>query len=324
MWEKRKSLEFDLSQQVVWFIRRSIISRHVQQYIILSVQYRVYRKICTWVYIFLPGCRAIMSCYADTFFYVWIFFNCNFMCEFFLTKLYHHFLCWHLLFSFFYLFPTIWVCEPSLLTGCWPKIVLVFKQTSETPWSSRQRQRHGPLIYLGSLMCSTNKTVIPLNSTFSIDAFCSVFLRTVDPLWFSKGKKFLPQIFELEGMFEVMESGIPSAFEDKDTGPECSGHVPQPTWYSVVDLSVNQGLLCPLPRHLVLRLETHDTRHNSSQDLCCGRQAWQSSVRHLAVNFSKYFKSLVLPGEVKEPLNVFPDFWLSCEYSILVSTDCLP
>lgn len=122
-------------------------------------------------------------------------------------------------------------------------------------------------------MCSTNKTVIPLNSTFSIDAFCSVFLRTVDPLWFSKGKKFLPQIFELEGMFEVMESGIPSAFEDKDTGPECSGHVPQPTWYSVVDLSVNQGLLCPLPRHLVLRLETHDTRHNSSQDLCCGRQA---------------------------------------------------
>lgn len=54
----------------------------------------------------------------------------NFTCEFltvilcvhFLTKL-HHFLCWHLLlvwFCFvFNLFPTIWVCEPSLLTGCW-------------------------------------------------------------------------------------------------------------------------------------------------------------------------------------------------------------
>lgn len=53
-----------------------------QPYIMLSVQYNVYHKICTWVYIFLPGCRAITSCYANTILCV-NFFNCNFMCEFF-------------------------------------------------------------------------------------------------------------------------------------------------------------------------------------------------------------------------------------------------
>lgn len=33
MWEKKMSLEFHMSKQVLWCTRRSIISRHVQQFI---------------------------------------------------------------------------------------------------------------------------------------------------------------------------------------------------------------------------------------------------------------------------------------------------
>lgn len=71
LWGHRGSLEFHLSKQVVWFTR-SIISRHVQQCIICSIGYNVYHKICTWLYIFLPGYRAKVFCYA-----------LYFMCEFF-------------------------------------------------------------------------------------------------------------------------------------------------------------------------------------------------------------------------------------------------
>lgn len=70
VWEKGGGLEFYLFKQVVWFTR-SIISRHVQQCSVCSIEYNVYHKLHTWVYSFLPGYRAIMFCYALDF--VWIF-----------------------------------------------------------------------------------------------------------------------------------------------------------------------------------------------------------------------------------------------------------
>lgn len=110
-------------------------------------------------------------------------------------------------------------------------------------------------------MSSINKVVIPLNSVFSVDAFFSVLLRTINPLWFSKGRKLLPQTLALEGRLEMVESGTLPAFQDEVRGLEYSEVMPQPTRYLVVDLRINLGFsealtLCPLPQYLLLWLET--------------------------------------------------------------------
>lgn len=77
-------------------------------------------------------------------------------------------------------------------------------------------------------MSSTNKVVIPLNATFSVEAFFSVLLKRVNPPSFSKGRKLLPQTLALEGRLEMVESGMPSAFQDEVAGPEYSGDMCQP------------------------------------------------------------------------------------------------
>lgn len=140
----------------------------------------------------------------QTLFYVLIFLTVILCVHFFKTKLYHHFLCWHLLCFFFFFFSSvsnslsIGVCEPCLLTGCWPKILLVLKQTSEAPWTSRQMQRCCSLIYPGPLVASTNKVIIPLNLMFSVDAFFFVLLRRITLCGTPKGRKLLPQTLETQ------------------------------------------------------------------------------------------------------------------------------
>lgn len=157
------------------------------------------------------------------------------------------------------------------------------------------------LIYLGLLMSATNKIVIPFNSMFSIDAFFSVLLRKVNPLWFTREGNSSPD-FSAGREISMVTSGTLSDFQDDMAGPEYSGDMPQPSWNSVVNLRVNlRPCLCaPFPstfrcgwRHVTPDLLLLKTFH-------CGR----SSVRHLAVNFSKPVKSLILSGKVKEPPNV--------------------
>lgn len=165
-------------------------------------------------------------------------------------------------------------------------------------------------------MSSTNKVVTPLNSAFSVDTFFSVLLRKSKPSVVFQGKETLTPDFSAGREVRTVMSGAPSAFQGEVVGREYSGDMPQPAWYSVMDLSINLGLsealnLCLLPQHLLVWPETCATRPDSSQDLHCERRALRSSVRHLAVNFSKHFQSLVPPGEVKEPPNVFTDFGLT-------------
>ncbi|CAK6438731.1 unnamed protein product [Pipistrellus nathusii] len=40
--------------------------------------------------------------------------------------------------------------------------------------------------------------------------------------------------------------------------------------------------------------------------------------------FAKHFKSLVLPGEIQEPVEIFTDLSCCCEYSILMIATCWP
>lgn len=204
---------------------------------------------------------------------------------------------WVLLF-FFFLSVSNYLCLWTiLLTGCWPKILLVFKQTSETPWTSRQMLRDGSLIYLGLTMSSVNKIITPLKPTFSVEAFFCVLLKRVNPPWLPKGRKLLSQTLVLEGKLRMVESGIPSALQH-----EVVGHVwarlvlsgrpeyePGIFWGLYFVPSIQHPLVCP---------ETHNIWPGCSPHLHCERQAWGSSVRHLAIIFSKYFKSLVLHGEV--------------------------
>ena len=117
-------------------------------------------------------------------------------------------------------------------------------------------------------------------NSFKLNVFCRCFLlrfvKESQPSWFSKGRKLLPQTWALGGRLETLESGISSAFQNEVVGPEYSGDMPQPTWRSAVDLSVNLGLsealtLYPLPQHLLLWLDTRDSWADSSQDRRCGR-----------------------------------------------------
>ena len=116
-------------------------------------------------------------------------------------------------------------------------------------------------------MSSVNKIIIPLNSTFSLDAFFSVLLKRVNPPWLPKGRKLPSETLVLEGqlkMLKMVESGIPSAFQHEVVGPEYSGDMSESMWYSVVDLSMNPGLsealtLCPRPSIRWYHLETRDT-----------------------------------------------------------------
>lgn len=165
-------------------------------------------------------------------------------------------------------------------------------------------------------MSSTNKVVTPLNSAFSADTFFSVLLRKSKPSVVFQGKETLTPDFSAGREVRTVMSGAPSAFQGEVVGLEYSGDMPQAAWYSVMDLSINLGLsealnFCLLPQHLLVWPETCATRPDSSQDLHCERRALRSSVRHLAVNFSKHFQSLVPPGEVKEPPNVFTVFGLT-------------
>lgn len=162
-------------------------------------------------------------------------------------------------------------------------------------------------------MSSTNKVITPLNSAFSVDTFFSVLLRKSKPSVVFQGKETLTPDFSAGREVRTVMSGTPFAFQGEVVGLEYSGGMPQPPWYSLMDLSIHLGLsealtLCLLPQHFLVWLETCDTRPDSSQDLHCERRTLRSRVRHLAVNFSNRFKSLVLPGDVKEPPKVFTDF----------------
>lgn len=131
---------------------------------VLGIQNNVYYKTCTWVYVFLPGCRAITSCYANT-----LSFMCEFLtvilCVHFLTKLSFSMLTSAVVFN---LFPTIWVCEPSLLTGCWLETRQCWNRLKHPEPLGRHRGL--TLMYHGPSMASTNKVVTPLNSVFSFSA----------------------------------------------------------------------------------------------------------------------------------------------------------
>lgn len=135
-------------------------------------------------------------------------------------------------------------------------------------------QTRDSLIYLGPLMSSTNKIVIPLNS-FSVDAFFSVLLRKVNPPWFSKGRKVLPQTLVLEGRLEMLKSGPPCASAPLALSGR-PDHKPGMFW--------GLDLVPPAPTPFCVAGDTWN-QPDSSQDLHGGRQAWGSSVRHLAVNF---------------------------------------
>lgn len=54
-------------------------------------------------------------------------------------------------------------------------------------------------------MSSVNKIIIPLNSTFSLDAFFSALLKRVNPPWFPKGGKIPSQTLVLEGKLKMAE-----------------------------------------------------------------------------------------------------------------------
>lgn len=202
---------------------------------------------------------------------------------------------------FFNLFPTIWVCDPSLLTGCGPKILLVFKKTSETPCTIRQMQtRESDISWALDVFNKQNRNF------FQLIVFCRCFLlcfvKESKPSVVFQEKETLTPDFSAGREISMVTSGTLSDFQDDMAGPEYSGDMPQPSWNSVVNLRVNlRPCLCaPFPstfrcgwRHVTPDLLLLKTFH-------CGR----SSVRHLAVNFSKSVKSLILSGKVKEPPNV--------------------
>lgn len=129
-------------------------------------------------------------------------------------------------------------------------------------------------IYLGPLMSSPNKIVIPLNS-FSVDAFFSVLLRKGNPPWFSKGRKVLPQTLALERRLEMLKSGPPCA-----SAPLVPSGRPDHKHGMLWGL----GFVSPAPTPFCVAGDTWN-QHDSSQDLHWGRQPWGSSVRHLAVTF---------------------------------------
>lgn len=74
-------------------------------------------------------------------------------------------------------------------------------------------------MYLGPLVASTNKVIIPLNLTFSVDAFFFVLLRRINPLWYPQRKETAaPDIRDPEGMLETVASDTPAAFPHAEVG----------------------------------------------------------------------------------------------------------
>lgn len=172
-------------------------------------------------------------------------------------------------------------------------------------------------------MSSTNKIVIPFNSTFSVDAFFSVLLRSRLVVF---QRKETPLVDFSAGR-KVSDDGVWHAFclSRWGSGSRIFGR------HASTQLVLSSGpeyklgtlwalTLCPVPQHLLLWLDTRDTRAESSQDFRIGGPV----LGVWLLTFKKHLKSLILPGEVKEPLNVFIELWLCCGYGILVSTTCLP